>query len=178
MLLVLGEGYELENLSCDFHINRTNCCKNIPVPYEYPMVPQGSVGRLKAPLAQWRHVIRLGSIGVLCPRLWTRYLDRENNAEAPTLIFSSRCQGSRIPFCICDKETWLSFIFYLKWSTLVIRKLRTWIFATQCIETLLRIISESKDSETNKKFNILRNEKLRNVCWMKKHPIFRFNPET
>ena len=51
-VMVLEEGYELHNSSCDIHINRTNCCKNIPVPYEYPIVPHESVGRLKAPITQ------------------------------------------------------------------------------------------------------------------------------
>ena len=51
-VMLVEEGYKLENSSCDIHINGTNCCKNIPVPYEYPIVPHESVGRLKAAIAQ------------------------------------------------------------------------------------------------------------------------------
>jgi hypothetical protein len=115
-------------------------------------------------------MIREGSVGVLCSRLWKWYVDRENTAEALTLIFSSYCQEPPIPFYICGKETWLSFIFYLEWTALFTRKFRIWIFATHCIETLHKIISESKVNEASKKFNILCNEKRRDVCWMKKVP--------
>jgi hypothetical protein len=45
ILIISGEGYELQISLWDFHINRTDCCKSSPVPYEYPMFPHGSVGR-------------------------------------------------------------------------------------------------------------------------------------
>jgi hypothetical protein len=113
-----------------------------------------------------------------CPRLWARYIDSENNAGAPTLIFPSHYQESPVPFCTCGEETCFSFFFYFKRTTLFTLQLQIWILAMHFIETLIRNVSEPKCDEASNKFKILHEEKLGNVCWMKNHTIFLFNSGT